>query len=404
VFFDTSANVLWVSDWRNHRVLLYGNTAPSATLVLGQPDFVSNATATTQTGMNQPFGVSVDPTSGKIFVAEWGNHRVLRFASVTALSNGAAAEAVLGQADFTSNLPNRGGAVVANTMNAPLGVFVDSAGRLWVADYFNNRVLRFDNAATKPDGADADGVLGQPDFVSNALATTQSGMWNPTDVFVDSSGRLWVTDFMNHRVLRFDNAASKAVGADANGVLGQLDFISRVAATSQNGMNGPAGLFVDSYGRLWVAEQNNRRVLRFDDAASKADGANADGVLGQTNFTSIGFPCTQNRMSMPLGVSGDLSGRLYVADYSNNRVLIFDDAADLPNGANASDLLGQSNFSICTPNTGGVSAASLYGLSRVFFDRAANVLWVADWHNHRLLMFGTPRFTIYLPVVKNGSP
>jgi DNA-binding beta-propeller fold protein YncE len=404
VFFDAAANILWVADSVNNRALLYGNTAPSATLVLGQPDFTSNAIATTQTGMDQPYGVRVDPTTGKVFVADSSNHRVLRFASVTALSNGAAAEAVLGQTDFTSGLQNRGGAVAANTMDTPFGVFVDSAGRLWVADVNNNRVLRFDNAATKPDGADADGVLGQPDFLTNALATTQAGMNSPYDVFVDSSGRLWVADYYNNRVLRFESAASKADGANADGVLGQLDFISNAAATAQNGMRGPAGLHVDLNGRLWVAERNNNRLLRFDDAAAKSDGANADGVLGQANFTSGGSACVQNRMYRPRGVSGDLAGKLYVADGDNHRILIFDDAASLPNGANASDLLGQSNFNTCTSNTGGVSSSSLYTPTRAFFDTATNVLWVADWNNNRVLRYGTPEFRNFLPVVKSSSP
>jgi sugar lactone lactonase YvrE len=100
-------------------------------------------------------------------VADTGNNRVLRFASSSALSNGAAAEGVLGQADFTSGSQNRGGGIAGNTLNAPYGIAVDEAGRLWVADLFNNRVLRFDSAASKANGADADGVLGQADFTHN---------------------------------------------------------------------------------------------------------------------------------------------------------------------------------------------------------------------------------------------
>jgi DNA-binding beta-propeller fold protein YncE len=121
----------------------------AATLVLGQSNFTSSSPAHSQTGMNFPTGVTVDPTSHKVFVADQFNNRVLRFSSVTALSNGAAAEAVLGQADFTSHLANRGGAIAANTMYYPYSVSVDSGGRLWVADSYNHRILRFDNASTK---------------------------------------------------------------------------------------------------------------------------------------------------------------------------------------------------------------------------------------------------------------
>ena len=63
--------------------------------------------------------MTVDPTTGKVFVADQTNNRVLRFASALVLANGAPAEAVLGQANFTHGLPNRGGSVTANTMGIP---------------------------------------------------------------------------------------------------------------------------------------------------------------------------------------------------------------------------------------------------------------------------------------------
>ena len=54
-------------------------------------------------------------------------------------------------------------------MDTPMDVAVDSGGRLWVADANNNRLLRFENAALKTNGADADGVLGQRDFDSRKV-------------------------------------------------------------------------------------------------------------------------------------------------------------------------------------------------------------------------------------------
>jgi DNA-binding beta-propeller fold protein YncE len=48
-------------------------------------------------------------------------------------------------------------------------------------------------------------VLGQPDFTSRTQATTASGMNLPTGVAVDSAGYLWVVDYFNNRVLRFDS-------------------------------------------------------------------------------------------------------------------------------------------------------------------------------------------------------
>jgi DNA-binding beta-propeller fold protein YncE len=191
-----------------------------AILVLGQTTFTVTSQQTSQNGMRYPMGVSIDPVSKKVFVADTYNYRVLRFASLNSLSNGANAEAVLGQSNFTSNLES----TTQDGMKQPLSVVVDSNGTLWVADTGNHRVLRFDAAASKPSGADADGVLGQDNFTSADGSVARNRMTFPASVAVDQFGTLWVADAGNHRVLRFDAAASKPNGADADGVLGQPDF------------------------------------------------------------------------------------------------------------------------------------------------------------------------------------
>ena len=358
----------------------------AAKLVLGQMNFSSAGPAAGPGGLNGPQGVAVDPATHKIFVSDYYNNRVLRYASLQALSNGAAAEAVLGQPNFTSTMP----AATRAGMDWPAGLFVDTSGRLWVADWSNHRVLRFDGAAHLASGANASAVLGQPNFTSHTNHTTRNGMDNPSGVFFDNGGRLWVVDYQNSRILRFDNAAAKANGANADGVLGQPNFTTSGMGTTQHVTCYPAGIFVDAAGRLWVADQYNLRVLRFDNAASKPNGANADGVLGQPNFTSLASNTTRDGMSYPTGVTVDnASGRLFVADYGNNRILVFDAAATLPNGANASSVLGQPDFINGAANGGGLSAATLSSPYGVFFDAFDKVLLAADTANNRVLMVGS---------------
>ena len=136
-------------------------------------------------------------------------------------------------------------------MNNPIGVHVDDAGRLWVGDYGNNRVLRFDDAANKANGAAADGVLGQPDFTTSSAATTAEKMAGPVGISADAAGRLWVSDFNNQRVLRFDDAANKANGAAADAVLGQPNFTTSVSGLDQDSMSGPNSVCADVAGNLW---------------------------------------------------------------------------------------------------------------------------------------------------------
>lgn len=308
--------------------------------VLGHADFASGSPGTTASTLHAPSGVAVDPTTGKLFVVDRYNNRVMRWGSAAKRANGSAAEAVLGQADFVT-----GSSGLSSTkMNDPLRAYVDAGGRLWVSDYLNNRVLRFDDASSKVTGSAADGVLGQGTFSTGSAGSTAQKMNGPVGVFVDEGGRLWVTDRLNHRVLRFDGAASKPNGASADGVLGQPDFTSNASGLSSTAMNRPMGVYADTAGHVWVCEDDNNRALRFDAASGKANGAAADGVLGQADFTTNLKSLSRNGVSNLRGVFGDVAGRLYLVDESNNRILVFNHAAALQNGAFADYVIGQPDF------------------------------------------------------------
>lgn len=345
-----------------------GNHAP-ADSILGQSSLstqvqVSPPTASSLTLVE---GVAVDPTSGKLFVADSGNHRILRFSSTAAYETNAAAEAVFGQPDFTSDAENRGNTDLdalrgpdpsANSLDSPVNLCFDAAGRLWVTDGGNARVLRFDDASEKPSfTATADAVIGQPNFTSDAPANNDvadSGFALPAGIAVDAAGRLWVSDATIPRVLRFDNAAALSGDAAASGYLGEKDeplennpstFDSTVVSASSFGA-APYGLAVDPQGNLWVADASNNRVLCFKTAAAKANGADADLVLGQGDFLTRDDPDppTAASMNLPYYVSIAPDGALWVSDYLNYRVLGFLNPAQKSVGAPADLVLGQAGF------------------------------------------------------------
>ena len=380
----------------------------AANLVLGQPNFNSETQSTTDAGMNGPNGVAVDPTTGKFFVADANNNRILRFASAASLTNGAVAEGVFGQADFTSSSANRGFTTPdAKRLLDPSGVAVGSDGTLWVADASNHRVLRFDNAATRTPDASGDlgaanGVLGQANFVSgwiNRSSMADANTLNyPTGVAVGSDGTtLWVADYFNNRVLRFDNAATRTPDASgdlgaANGVLGQALFTSSTSGTTANTMKTPGGVAVASNGTLWVADSGNNRVLRFASTTSLTDGASADGVLGQADFVSgvanrAAGP-DANTMMTPTGMAVGSDGTLWVADTNNSRVLRFINAASKTNGDPADGVLGQADFVSNGYNRDGTADANSLG-SPFNMVVSNGSLWVTDFGSHRMLRYNT---------------
>jgi DNA-binding beta-propeller fold protein YncE/lysophospholipase L1-like esterase len=357
---------------------------PTAAGVLGQTDFVTKTTGSGATKLNGPNGIALDPATGKIFVVDRGNNRVLRWSSADALMNGSAAEAVIGQPDFVTVSAG----VTASKFTTPINCMVDAAGRLWVSDYGNNRVLRFDNASADTTGvAVADGVIGQADFVTGTSGTTINKLVGPVTVFEDNDGRLWVIGFGNHRVTWYNNAAAKANGADADGVLGQPDFATNTSGLTAAKMSSPNSVWVDDIGTLWVTDSGNKRVLRFDSAATKANGANADGVLGKMDFvTNTPGTASQSNLGSLRYVYGDVAGRLYVIGEDHNRILVYNDARHKANGANADYVLGQADFT--TSAAANPPTASSFNTPRALaVDSENSRIWVADYNNHRILRF-----------------
>lgn len=360
-------------------------THQAAEVALGQPGFTTKAGDLSETGLVVPIGIAIDPTTGKVFVSQ--NVAVLRYSSIAAMTTGSAAEAVFGQDSFSDAATGTG----ANRFGGPVyGLCVDASGRLWVADWINNRVLRFDNASSLSTGASADRVLGQINFNTNAAAFSATGMDSPRSISMDPSGTIWVADSGNHRVLGFKNAAGLASGAAAVIVLGQTTFNAQTSGLSQSKFNNPSGVFADSSGDLWVSDSTNRRVLRFASVTAYADnttGVNATAVIGQVDFTSNTVALTADHFSAIYPVTVDGKGNLYVPAISQRRVLVFPDAKSILNGGTASVVLGQPDFttsSAVDPPT----ERSLDAPTGVALDADSN-LWVVDSGNNRLLRFRT---------------
>ena len=372
----------------------------NADLVLGQADFTTTTAGTSATTLDLPRDVAVD-ADGNVYVSDFDNHRVLAWTAAS-LSNGAPATLVIGQADFVSNMPNRGGAPSAITLNQPNGVAVDTAGNLYVADLNNNRVLQYDT----PLAADAvaDRVFGQPDFASNMA--NQGGGPTATSLFFPlgvsfGGGVLWVGDSNNHRVIGYADPLANAV---ADVVLGQANFTSNSAGTTANTLHSPADAVVDGSGNVYVSEINNIRVLVY--AAPIVNGEGASRVLGQPDFTSNGADLNASGFNLPIGLSLDGAGNLYVADAAtnNSRVLKFsppftnNEAADLVFGQ--ADLTsGACNFGL---PMGTASANRLCAPIGLFSDGTGN-LWVAEFRNNRVLRFDAP-VAAPTPTTTPGGP
>ncbi len=295
-----------------------------------------------------------------------------------ALTNFAAAKVVIGQKDFTSGDCDQGGTTSAKDLCGPEGPAALGKKILYLSDADNNRVLGFKKVPKKND-ASAKLVLGQPNFTSSGSGTSSTSFEFPTAV-TTAGNQLFAMEFDNSRVLIWNKLPTQT-NTPANVVVGQANFNTKIQTTSQSGLSLPeTGLFVAG-GKLFVSDRNNNRIMIWN-KIPKTNGANADVVVGQPDFTSNGSATSQTAMGEPEGLWSD-GTRLVVADFDNNRVLIWN-TIPTTNGAPADVVVGQPDFnSFDSPEP--PTAQSLNQPGAVASDGTR--LYVADSRNNRILVF-----------------
>jgi uncharacterized protein (TIGR03437 family) len=295
-----------------------------------------------------PEGIAFDGTN--MWVTDSGNNRVLMIPQQGGLYS--SATKVLGQMDFSSNaidLADNKGLFISNPYQSGSlggGVAVDYSSnppRLYIADTFNNRILGFKDARRVGPGTPADIIIGQPDQyhtvvnygTSDPSAPSNSSLSLPVGVAVDPSGNLWVADYGNGRVIRFPQPFTQNGSYHANLVLGQTSFQSNPANSvpNQSTMLGPWGIafVLDTNGAMKgvaVSDAVYNRVMVFA-KPSGGDFTNTQAaavIFGQPDATTVSSGSTAGKMNGPRGLGVDSSDRLYVADTANQRVLVFDNA------------------------------------------------------------------------------
>ena len=326
----TDGRTVVAADSGNHRILIW-HTFPDhdgapADVVLGHADFTSEGPAAgvgdTARGMYLPTGVAV--IGRHLVVADAWHHRVLVWDGIPQ-TDFAAPDHVIGQKDLMSVEPNRGGAPDLDTLYWPFG-FAVVAGVFWVADTGNRRVLGW-RAGLPLDGRPADVLLGQADASAREDNSGELGdaTFRWPHALCGDEQTLYVADAGDHRVLGFSPPGSPT----ADLVLGQQS--ADVADEFKNRPQGPHRLrfpyaAVSDESRLFVADTSNNRVLVWHGLPRDGAGLPADTVLGQADLDANGEnrwdAVADDSLCWPYGLS--LAGDLLaVADSGNNRVVFW---------------------------------------------------------------------------------
>ena len=356
---------------------------PSADAVFGQPDFVRNTSDTEPTAMEDPFSVVFDD-SGTLYVSDKTNNRILVFENQADSIPSTIIAGMLGQG--------------VGNLNEPEGLAVFNGSEttvLFVADKSNNRVLGY--LARVPGSklfsdTTADYIFGQTDFGLQVQATSLNGMKNPSGLTLLDTGSthlsLFVVDALNNRVLRFNIKKSLFGGANSlmdttpDEVWGQPGFTTSASGLDTDSLNSPAGIAVTS-DRLYIADKTNNRVVI--ELLTDADTL-FDAVFGQPDFFRNANAYSRSGLNGPSDVTlNQIRNTLVIADARNNRLTLYSDTTGTD--TQAYEVVGDTDF--FNPSLNGIAnptAKSLSGPNGIFFSDS-KTLWVVDGGNHRVLRF-----------------
>jgi len=272
--------------------------------------------------------------AGNVFVADDDTIRKITPAGVVSTLAGAARQS--GSADGTG-----GAALFAGVT----GVALDSAGNVYVADGNNCTIRKITPAGVVTTLAGTAGQRGGADGTGGAAE-----FWWPRGVAVDGAGNVYVADADNAAIRKITPAGVVTTLAGALGQVGSEDGLGSVAR-----FNKPFGVALDAGGNVYVVDTGNSTIRKVTPAGEVTTLAGTPGQTGSAD--GLG---SSAQFFAPYGIAADAAGNVYVADTFNFTIRM---------GVNAIPviLVQPSSQSVASGSTVVFSVAALSGTSSPAF-------------------------------------
>jgi sugar lactone lactonase YvrE len=276
--FDSAGN-LFIVDNGNNRIRKGSGSQNISTVAGG---YIGDGRIATRADLRNDFftGISFDG-SNNFFLADYGNNRVRKVASNGTISTFAGT-------GITGSTGNGGAATSAELV--PTGV-VAFGGSVYISDGpFVRKV-------------DANGTI----------TTLAQIFGSPNGLAVDSVGNVYAAVWPGSTVWKITPQGSATVVA---GVQGQGGYNGDGIPATQALLTAPTGVAVDSSGNLYIADWLNNRIRKVDTSGIISTVA-GDGTCG---FSGDGGPATAAMICLPVSVAVDSGQNLYIGDTYNGRV------------------------------------------------------------------------------------
>ncbi|CAF3717556.1 unnamed protein product [Adineta steineri] len=269
-----------------------------------------------------------------------------------------------------------------NQFNNPWGIFIDNDNSIYIADYWNHRIVKWKlNSNTGENIAGGSGCgneINQLNYPTNIILNKEKNSYIICDTYnkrviqyfdqdqtnpqiiisnincngltIDKNGFIYVSDCENHEVRRWKEGDKQ--GELVAGGNGQGNHL--------NQLNYPIFIFIDDDYSLYISDRENHRVMKWKKDAK--EGIIVAGGNGPGN--------SLKQLYNPQGVIVDHLGQTYVADLRNDRVMRWSEGK-------------QEGEIVVGRNGQGNQSNQLNGPIGLSFDNEEN-LYVADYLNHRI--------------------
>jgi sugar lactone lactonase YvrE len=296
---DTAGNIYIADDFSNNiRVV---NKAGIISLVAGNSiaGFSGDGGPATAAEMFNPSTVFVD-VHGNIYFGDQNNNRIRKVDAAgiitTIAGNGA------------GGFGGDGGQATDAELFLPQGVYVDSLGDVYIADFGNYRT-RMINPKGIISTITGNGSLG---YYGNGVAATSAELLLPQGITFDNSGNMYIADNQNYRIHKIDKGDSIFTFA-GNGYDG---FSGDGGPATAAEFDFPTGVAADATGNIYIADEYNQRIRMVNTSGI------VNTVAGDTGsgYGGDGMQATASELWYPCGVTVDAKGNMYIADAANERI------------------------------------------------------------------------------------
>ena len=323
----------------------------------------------------RPGGVFVDAT-GDIFIADTENSVIRCVVGVAGGCFGStlpvgSITTVAGDALLGAGYSGDGAAATSAQLDLPSGLFVDNSGNLYIADTLNS-VIREVVAATGNIQTIAGAqytFAGTCSFSGDTGPATSAQLCQPTAVFLDSPGNVFIADTDNNAIREVTGGVINTIA----GTGGTAGYAGDGGPATNAKLNTPSGLFVDSTDDVFISDTDNFVIREVVATSGDIQTVAGNATVG---WSGDGGAAIDASLYASGGVFLDGSGNLFIADTYNSVI------REIPSGgSNIQTVAGDASLGAGYSGDGAAATSAQLNLPQGVFVDSLGDIFIADTEN-----------------------